>query len=94
MRKNKKEIINGFVKSLMNEIELPYEYGFNLDINSNNLLNINGCKEIKLYTENEIIIDCQNLTVVISGNGLLIKSCEKFRLSITGYINSIQFIKT
>lgn len=62
-----------------------------LSLVGNSKLEIENFKNILLYTENEIQIQCKNKCILILGKNLLISSYTKEELSIIGKIDEIKF---
>ena len=54
-------------------------------------INIVNYKEILVFDDNKIIIDCSSLILTISGNNLIINKLYNYELLITGNINKIEY---
>jgi sporulation protein YqfC len=54
-------------------------------------INVVNYKEILVFDDNKIVIDCSSLILTISGSDLIINKLYNYELLITGNINKIEY---
>ncbi len=87
-----KHKMSSFMNSIFHLTEISVENGFFMELNNEGILSVEGCEDIKLYTDTEIILDCDQKTLIACGNGLNICNYKNKSVSVSGELKSVRFI--
>lgn len=93
MKKDKRKSAIKEIKSFFNNPEFMLDEKFLLEFNSEGVISVRGCEDIKHYTDENILIVSEKHYISVSGNDLYMKEFSKNDSVIDGEIESINFIR-
>ncbi len=92
MKVNVREKISKTINMILRNSEMSIDTDFLFEINDEGLLTVKGCNDIKLYTESEIMLNCNTKCIYVKGDDLYIACFDRNCTEIKGKIITVEFI--
>lgn len=93
MKNKMKNSVFRYFRMVMNDAELDADEPFQLEVNSLGEITVKGCKDIRGYSENEIMLVTDSFFITVKGKALQIKRFMRSLTVISGTADDISFIK-
>ncbi len=93
MKRDKQKSALKEIKNFFNSPEFMTEEEFLLEFNSEGELTARGCKDVKEYTEENVLLISEDYYINVGGKNLIMKQFSLKNTVIGGLIENINFIR-